>query len=179
MVRSRTDIAKEIVAKLQPLKRPDLNVQPKVEACIAYLGRIKLRQCMSGRAIGRRAGKAREALTRLRDELARLPIAPPNVAFAPLVTVVRSIDYLDALDAALATLEATKALYPSAGDVEYMCAETARALIEGLSNNGTAEGPLRRIASRLYEAITGEPKDLKAACNAVLQSWRESGTCPS
>jgi hypothetical protein len=35
MARSRTDLAEEIVAKLQPLKRPDINIKPKVEECIA------------------------------------------------------------------------------------------------------------------------------------------------
>ena len=71
---------------------------------------------------------------------------------------MRSVDYLDALDTALATLEVINASDPGSG-VQYMCAETARALIQGLSNieaSGTAEGPLRRIAG-LYEAVTGEP----------------------
>jgi hypothetical protein len=56
------------------------------------------------------------------------------------------------------------------------CAQSAYAIIERFSDRpptGTVDGPLRTVASLLYEVATGKAEvDLKRACDATLKRMR-------
>jgi hypothetical protein len=84
--------------------------------------------------------------------------------------------HLDRLDEVLTGLKSPKGPDPRSKPMQRVCMESADALIYEFSQTpatGTAEKPLRAIASLLYEAVTGESgQDLKRAGEAMIQSWR-------
>jgi hypothetical protein len=72
--------------------------------------------------------------------------------------------------------ESIKSPDPRSNPVQWLCAETADALIHELSTKpatGTAEGSLQAIASLLFEAVTGKPdQNLKRPVDGMIRSWR-------
>jgi hypothetical protein len=129
-----------------------------------------------GTEVRQQAANAREALARLRHELARAPL---QSFIGPHIAISQSVECLDRLDEILANARLIKAPDPRSNPMQRVCAESADALIYEFSKKpatGTAEGSLHAIASLLFEAVTGKPnQDLKRAVDAMIKSWREPG----
>jgi hypothetical protein len=193
MARSHADIVEEICINLRQWKRRGADVRAEVEKRIALLVEIaaKVDQWPRGADVRKAVRGARKALDRLRKTLAGKPLEPFVVATLPsdvgrrakaisdleqAAAIVVDNKYFDQLDEALALKESIKSPDPRSNPVQWLCAETADALIHELSTKpatGTAEGSLQAIASLLFEAVTGKPdQNLKRPVDGMIRSWR-------
>jgi len=190
------DIVEEILDHLRPLRGCRADIQSEVEKHIAMLIQTAPdvdRMQRFGTDMRQQAANAREALARLRHELAREPLRPfvvtittlpPDVQERPNIVselasggaVVVDNQYFDRLDQALALKETIKTPDPRSNPMQWVCADTADSLIHRFSKKpatGTADGPLHAITSLLFEAITRKPtQDMKRAVDAMIRSWR-------
>jgi hypothetical protein len=176
VARPHAEIAEEICDHLRPLKRRGADVQPEVEKQIALLVRMAPdidRLPRIGGDVRRQAANARKALGQLRTELARAPL---QSFIGPHIAISQSVECLDRLDEILANVKLIKAPDPRSKPMQWVCAESADALIYQFSREpatGTAEGSLHAIASLLFEAVTGKPnQNLKRAIDPMIKSWR-------
>jgi hypothetical protein len=123
--------------------------------------------------VRRQAAEARKTLAQLRIELARKPLRP---FIDPHIAISQSVEGLNRLDEILANTRFIKGPDPRSKPMQWLCAESADALIYQFSRKpatGTAEGPLQTITTLLYEAVTGKPnQNLKRAVDGMIKSWR-------
>jgi hypothetical protein len=159
-------------------KRCEADIRSEVEKEIALLVRMAPdidRLPRIGGDVRRQAATARKTLGRLRIELARAPL---QSFIGPHIAISQSVECLDRLDEILANTRLIKAPDPRSKPMQWVCAESADALIYEFSRNpatGTTEGPLQTIAALLYEAVTGKHKPnrgLKRAVDGMIKSWR-------
>jgi hypothetical protein len=181
VARSHAEIVEEICVHLRPWKqkRCEADIRSEVEKRIALLVKIAARidQWPRGAEVRRQAAKARKTLAQLRDQLAREPLR----SHWPLVARWQFVD-LDLLDETLAKTK-SKNMFPDprSNPMQWVCAESADALIYQFSRKpatGTPEESLHAIASLLFEAVTGKPKNLKRAVDAMIKSWRGLDSMP-
>jgi hypothetical protein len=146
-----------------------------------------------GRAtIAKDAGELADLIAALESKLKRLPDPLADYLFGPPLARHALIPVDDIMSATLTDKEALlerlgrlrldcgrqqpppHSSGPEQDRVNNHCAALARNLMKVLTSRpitGTAEGPLRVIASLVYEAFTGEPEiDLKRACDRALES---------
>jgi hypothetical protein len=177
VARSPAEIVEEICDHLWPWKqkRCEADIRSEVEKQIALLVKIAagIDQWPRGAEVREQAATARKTLGRLRTELA---YAPLQSFIGPHTAIAQSIECLDRLDEILANTRLIKAPDPRSNPMQWICADSADALIYQFSRKpatGTAEGPLHAIASLLFEAVTGKPnQNLKRAVDGMIKSWR-------
>jgi hypothetical protein len=178
VARPLADIVEEILDNLWPLRGRRADIQSEVEKRIAMLIQMAPdvdRMPRIGTEVREQAATARKTLGRLRTELARAPL---QSFIRPHISISQSVECLDRLDEILANTRLIKGPDPRSKPMQWVCAESADALIYQFSRKpatGTAEGPLQTIATLLYEAVTGKCKpnrDLKRAVDGMIKSWR-------
>jgi hypothetical protein len=176
VARPLANIVEEILDHLRPLRGRRADIQSEVERRIAMLIQMApaIDRMPRMRKVREQAATARKTLGRLRTELARAPL---QSFIGPHISISQSVECLDRLDEILANTRLIKGPDPRSNPMQWLCAESADALIYQFSRRpatGTPEGPLHAIASLLYEAVTGKRpnRDLKRAVDAMIKSWR-------
>jgi hypothetical protein len=175
VARLPADIAEEICNHLRPLKQRGADVQSEVEERIALLVKIAANVDQWPRVadVRRQAAEARKTLAQLRIELAREPLRP---FIGPHISISQSVECLDRLDEILANTRLIKGPDPRSKPMQWLCAESADALIYEFSTKpatGTVDTALPAIAGLLFEAVTGKPnQNLKRAVDGMIKSWR-------
>jgi hypothetical protein len=175
VARTRAEIVEEILNNLRPWKRREADVRAEVENRIVLLVKIAadVDQWPRVADVRGQAKEARETLAQLRTELARAPL---QSFIGPHIAISQTVECFDRLDEILANTRLIKGPDPRSKPMQWVCAESADALIYELSTKpatGTADSALHAIASLLFEAITGQPdQSLKRAVDGMIKSWR-------
>jgi hypothetical protein len=157
MPRSRKVIAEDIRAELGRGE----SLLPEIEAELAAQCDL-IPRLVIPTDTAQRARESRPLLRRLR---ASLPLE------------LHSRFRLEYLDIILAGCERSRGPRKGFDQVKWLCAETARSLIEGFSNHPSEGARLHVITSLVWEYVTGCDEDVakgenfKKMCDRVWRSW--------
>jgi hypothetical protein len=110
-----------------------------------------------------------------------VPPAPTTADFRKAAKALRKVAFTEEQRAAINQLEAVWQEPPEhANALKYYCAAEAYFLMEmfaAKAPTGSAGGPFQKIATAIYEAVTGKREgdkmaDVKRSCDLVLRSRR-------
>jgi hypothetical protein len=176
--RAPEEIVEEIVVNVRPWSQAEAAVHKGVVNQLSWL--LMVRNEMLRNKKSCRRTESNQAVRKLEPALRALinvmESVPPD--FFGSRQCSELLRHLQILSANLERRKQLRKFIPKKYDLMKMwCAISAYEIIERLSDRpptGTVEGPLRTVASLLYEAATGKPEvDLKRACDAKLKQMRE------